>query len=137
MADSVATNGGGTVAAAEGGGEGAQEQQQPGWGEMIKGMLWRFLIMYFIMNLFKGKQTPTAPNTTEGGVATTTGAIQARNLFARGTVMDLYLYISEFEKMKWKDEKTGKSSTGESLNRDPYGAHDSATMTFLTRCKGN
>ena len=115
MADSVATNGGGTAAAAEGDG-GQEQQQQPGWGEMIKGMLWRFLIMYFIMNLFKGKQTPTAPNgTSEGGVATTTGAIQARNLFARGTVMDLYLYISEFEKMKWKDEKTGQSSTGESM----------------------
>ena len=117
MSDSaVATNGGGAAPAAPatpGAQGGEAPEQQPGWGEMLKGILWRFLIMYFIMNLFKGNKSPAAPNaTTPNGQVATTNVVQARNLFARGTIMDMYLYISEFERMKWKDDQGDKSNTG-------------------------
>ena len=55
MADgAVAPNvgGGGGVGGVDGGGAGDQPEQQS-WFEMLKGIFWRFLIMYFIMSLFK------------------------------------------------------------------------------------
>ena len=109
MADAaVAANGG----AAAAGGE-QPEQQQQSWGEMIKGIFWRMLVMYFIMNLFKGGGNKTAaPSSPSNGNVATTNSLQARNLFARGTVMDMYLYISEHEKMRWRGGDDEKSSTG-------------------------
>ena len=101
---------------------GEEPEQQQGWPEMIKGLIWRFLIMYFIMSLFKGgAKTPAAPNGTASGPngqVATTNAVQARNLFARGTMMDVYLYISEHEKMKWEGKADTASSTGMSRTYD-------------------
>ena len=115
MSDStVATTGAAVPAEAPAGEE--PEQQQQGWPEMIKGLIWRFLIMYFIMSLFKGGgKTPAAPNGTANGPngqEATTNALQARNLFSRGTMMDVYLYVSEYEKMKWEGKEDTASSTG-------------------------
>ena len=131
MSDSsVATNGGVAPAAAATAGEGAPaggdagDQPPPSWGEMLKGIMWRFLIMYFIMNLFKGNKTPPADGggggsvSQGGGQVATTNTIQARNLFARGTVMDMYLYISEYERMKWREDKGERNSvTGTNMYR--------------------
>jgi len=117
MSDStVATNGAAVPAEVP---AGEEPEQQQGWPEMIKGLIWRFLIMYFIMSLFKGgAKTPAAPNGTASGPngqVATTNAVQARNLFARGTMMDVYLYISEHEKMKWE----GKADTASSTESPP------------------
>merc|ERR1719289_566233 len=97
--------------AANGGGEGEQQQQQS-WFEMLKGMIWRFMIMYFIMNLFKGGgDKSAAPNSSSNGQVATTNSLKAKNLFDRGTVMDMYLYISEDERIRWKrDDKLAVDS---------------------------
>ena len=114
MADgAVAADGGGAADAA-----GAEaEQPQQSWFEMLKGIFWRFLIMYFIMSLFKGGANKTAAPTevasssNSNGEMTTTNSLKGRNLFDRGTVMDMYLYLSEYERMRWKGEDQ-KISTG-------------------------
>lgn len=111
MADAAAVAANGGAAAA--GGE-QPEQPQQSWGEMIKGIAWRMLIMYFIMNLFKGGNKTAAPDSSSNGNVATTNPLQARNLFGRGTVMDMYLYISEHEKMKWRGGGDDKETSTES-----------------------
>ena len=103
--------------AANGGGEGEQQQQQQSWFDMLKGMIWRFMIMYFIMNLFKGGgDKSAAPNSSSNGQVATTNSLKAKNLFDRGTVMDMYLYISEDERMRWKrDDKLAVGTISRSL----------------------
>ncbi|OCT67779.1 cleft lip and palate transmembrane protein 1 homolog isoform X1 [Xenopus laevis] len=72
-----------------------QQQQQPpppnAW-QVIKGVLFRILIIWAISSWFRRGSTPQDP-------ATPTGAPRppSRNLFPRDTLMDLHIYLSEKE----------------------------------------
>jgi len=55
-------------------------------------MLLRAMVIYFIMSLFRRPQQPTT-NSSDGQVSTAKGA--ATNLFALGTQMDFYVFVSE------------------------------------------
>ena len=59
---------------------------------MVKSMLLRAMVIYFIMSLFRRPQQPTT-NSSNGQVSTAKGA--ATNLFALGTQMDFYVFVSE------------------------------------------
>jgi len=73
-----------------------REQYQPSTSEkifsMVKSMLLRAMVIYFIMSLFRRPQQPTT-NSSNGQVSTAKGA--ATNLFALGTQMDFYVFVSE------------------------------------------
>ena len=58
----------------------------------VKSMLLRGMVIYFIMSLFRRPQQPTN-NASNGQVSTAKGA--ATNLFALGTEMDFYVFVSE------------------------------------------
>lgn len=69
-----------------------QQQQQQGisYWSLIKGIVLRALIVYFVTSFFRRPQTNQGqvPETARQG---------SSNLFPNGTLMDLYLYISERE----------------------------------------
>jgi len=73
-----------------------REQYQPSTSEkifsIVKSMLLRAMVIYFIMSLFRRPQQPIN-NSATGQVSTTKGA--ATNLFSLNTVMDLYVFVSE------------------------------------------
>ncbi|KAG5897555.1 hypothetical protein JTB14_007270 [Gonioctena quinquepunctata] len=76
----------------------AQAQRQPTKLEaflaVAKSMIVRGLIMYLIFSFFRA---PQPPKTNEQGVKTP--QVSAKNIFADGTVMNLYIYLSENETM--------------------------------------
>ncbi|XP_070577187.1 putative lipid scramblase CLPTM1 [Ptychodera flava] len=80
-------------------GQQQQQQQQGGW-QMLKGFAFRLFIIYMISSFFRGKSnTPTS--NPDGTVAQF-----GQNLFAKGTVMDMKIYISEEEDFrKFNDSK--------------------------------
>jgi hypothetical protein len=81
--------------AAAAGGEAAGEQQSPFTiAGFIKGLIFRALIFYVIANFFRRPSTPQGP---DGGVGAPAGMKPASNLFQNGTMMDLYVYLSEDE----------------------------------------
>lgn len=51
-------------------------------------------IMYFIFSFFRGSQQPKPSDLTSKGPS-----VAARNIFPEGTVMNLYVYLSENESM--------------------------------------
>lgn len=69
-----------------------QQQQQQGisYWSLIKGIVLRALIVYFVTSFFRRPQTNQGqvPETARQG---------SSNLFPNGTLMDLYLYVSEKE----------------------------------------
>lgn len=76
-----------------------REQHQPGAMEkifgIVKSLLMRGMVIYFVMQFFRRPAAPAA-NTVENADGTATlprGA--ATNLFENGTVFDLYVYLSE------------------------------------------
>ncbi|XP_006822532.1 uncharacterized protein LOC102801376, partial [Saccoglossus kowalevskii] len=70
-----------------------QQQQQNGW-QMVKGFMFRLLIIYMISSFFRGRSnTPETPTAGPDGTPITLG----RNLFPKETMMDLRIYISENE----------------------------------------
>ncbi|XP_013783202.1 cleft lip and palate transmembrane protein 1 homolog [Limulus polyphemus] len=68
-----------------------QQQQAFSWAGVIKGIVIRALIIYFITSFFRRPQTspdksfPSSPSTASS------------NIFNNGTVMDMYIYVSEDE----------------------------------------
>ncbi|XP_054710215.1 putative lipid scramblase CLPTM1 [Uloborus diversus] len=78
----------------------APQQQQPQhsiWS-ILKGIVLRAVIIYFITSFFRRPQQPSnAPST---GMPSKT----SMNLFPTGTVMDLYVYLSEDKKLSFKEE---------------------------------
>lgn len=61
---------------------------------IVKSMILRGMVVYFIMSFFKRPSSPS-PSTVDGQVSTVRGA--ATNLFEDGTRFDLYAYLSEDE----------------------------------------
>lgn len=122
MSNAVQANGAAGAAAGVEGAEG--QEQQPGWPEMLKGLFWRFLIMYFIMSFFRGggKQSATTTTDQDGKQVAMPAAPQSRNLFPRGTMMDIYVYISEYEKMRWSPGGGAREVTHKSNTESPPGA---------------
>lgn len=65
---------------------------------IVKSMIMRGLVIYFVMSFFRRPQTPPpgspgSPGTADGSVQLPQGA--ATNLFQNGTLFDLYVYLSE------------------------------------------
>ena len=83
------------VAAAAGAPVAAAEPPSPfSVAGFIKGLIFRGIIFYAIANFFRRPATPTGP---DGTAAPGTGMKPATNLFQNGTMMDLYIYLSEDE----------------------------------------
>ncbi|RWS05666.1 cleft lip and palate transmembrane protein 1-like protein [Dinothrombium tinctorium] len=68
-----------------------QQQQNSFWG-IARGLIFRFMIIYFITSYFRRPQEST--QTSKGAPALVK---QSSNLFENGTLMDLYIYVSENE----------------------------------------
>ncbi|PVD26713.1 hypothetical protein C0Q70_14391 [Pomacea canaliculata] len=74
--------------------EGQQQQpQRPNMWSILKTLVVRMLIIYFIASFFR--RSPTTPVSDTGSSGTQTRP--ASNLFEKGTVMDMYVYVSEQE----------------------------------------
>ncbi|KAL1471526.1 hypothetical protein MTO96_023581 [Rhipicephalus appendiculatus] len=72
----------------------AAPQQQPAFSywSVFKGLLFRAAIIYFMTSWFRGQPA----NQNAGGGSGQPGATPASsNLYPNGTVMDMYMYISE------------------------------------------
>lgn len=75
----------------------AQNQQQPQqslW-QTLRSVAFRIFVFYMIMNIFKRSSTPANESGKEG--AAPSDAKVGMNLFAKGTLMDMRVYISEEE----------------------------------------
>lgn len=77
--------------------QGQQQQQQPtrleSFFSITKSLIVRALVIYFITSLFRRPAAPPG----EPGSTPTTSKLQAFNLFENGTVMDMYVFLSEDE----------------------------------------
>ena len=97
-----------------------REQYQPSPMEkvmsIVKSMFMRGMIIYFIMQVFRRPQQAAQPGTgvTGGGNGPVSNVGAASNLFQNGTLMDLYVYVSEqkdfgdfnnSEALVWKKEE--------------------------------
>lgn len=75
----------------------AQQQQQPtrleSFFAITKSLIVRALVIYFITSFFRRPAAPPG----EPGSAPATSKLQAFNLFENGTVMDMYVFLSEDE----------------------------------------
>ncbi|KAJ8311058.1 hypothetical protein KUTeg_011392 [Tegillarca granosa] len=71
-----------------------QQQQQQGFGSILKTLLIRMFFIYMISSLFR-RSSPPANTSTDG--KTSVPAQTSTNLFPKGTMMDLYIYVSEQE----------------------------------------
>lgn len=84
-----------------------QQQQQSGW-KLIQSVISRMLIFYFLMqamNYFKSKPINSTPgSTTDGGVGSPTDP--PGNMFAKGTLFDFYVFISEMDQFEQFDDKS-------------------------------
>ncbi|XP_067136586.1 putative lipid scramblase CLPTM1 [Centruroides vittatus] len=71
-----------------------QQQQQQGisYWSLIKGIILRAVIIYFVTSFFRRPQT-----TQQGGQVPEAARQGSSNLFPNGTLMDLYLFVSEHE----------------------------------------
>ncbi|RWS31947.1 cleft lip and palate transmembrane protein 1-like protein [Leptotrombidium deliense] len=65
------------------------QQQNSFWG-IARGLIFRFMIIYLITSYFRRPQDTS--NTSSGSSIPTR---QSSNLFVNGTIMDLYVYVSE------------------------------------------
>lgn len=74
------------------------QQNQPSLWSIVKGIILRAVIIYFITSFFRRPQTTTHVPTT--GVQPKA----SQNLFSNGTIMDLYVYLEENENISFKDE---------------------------------
>lgn len=74
------------------------QQNQPSLWSIVKGIILRAVIIYFITSFFRRPQTTTNVPTT--GVQPKA----SQNLFSNGTIMDLYVYLEENENISFKDE---------------------------------
>lgn len=89
----------------------AQQPQQQGttWA-VVKGFLFRMAIIYFVSSLIRGwRQQPASPGSNGNqsdqlGAPGGSGYRPSQNLFARGTEMDLYVYISENHRFRDFDD---------------------------------
>lgn len=74
-----------------------QQQQQPTRFEsffaITKSLIVRALVIYFITSFFRRPATPPG----ELGTTAPTSKLQAYNLFENGTIMDMYVFLSEDE----------------------------------------
>lgn len=89
------------AAGAEAGGQGQQgqqqRQQQGGLGSIL-GMIVRMGVMWYFMNMMKGKNAPPPPNKAggpDGGFSGGEPSPYIYPAFEKGTPMDLYVFISE------------------------------------------
>ncbi|KAG8201779.1 hypothetical protein JTE90_027264 [Oedothorax gibbosus] len=67
---------------------------------ILKGIILRAVIIYFITSFFRRPTQNATPTSPTSGMPMRT----SQNLFSNGTVMDLYVYLSEEEKNSFKDE---------------------------------
>ncbi|KAK7493479.1 hypothetical protein BaRGS_00015379 [Batillaria attramentaria] len=84
----------GTVNTQEGGQAQQQQQaQRPNTWSVIKTLAIRMIFIYFIASMFRRSPTTPANDSSGGG-----GSMRpSTNLFDKGTVMDMYVYVSEQE----------------------------------------
>ncbi|XP_035223374.1 cleft lip and palate transmembrane protein 1 homolog, partial [Stegodyphus dumicola] len=79
----------------------AAQQPQPAqhsFWSILKGIILRAVIIYFITSFFRRAQQAT--NTQNTGVPQKV----SQNLFQNGTVMDLYVYLTEDKRLSFKEE---------------------------------
>lgn len=81
---------------------GPQPQGATSYWSILKGILFRALIIYLITSFFRRPQT-TTPNAEGGTQVAETTRIASSNLFSNGTIMDIYMFVSEDE--LWVDFK--------------------------------
>ncbi|XP_013401359.1 cleft lip and palate transmembrane protein 1 [Lingula anatina] len=105
-AEGASNNSSNTEVAATDGGENSQETQaapqQPqanGWS-MVKGFFFRCLVIYFISSLFRRGQQPQMTTTPDGKSVPMPTKLVAHNIFEKGQMMDMYVYLSEDETFK-------------------------------------
>ncbi|KAI0210510.1 Cleft lip and palate transmembrane protein 1-like [Lamellibrachia satsuma] len=97
--------------------EGNQQAQQParpgGWA-MLKTLAIRMFFIYAITSFFR--RSPTAPATTDGNMSQGPARtlLPSTNIYEKGTMMDMYIFISEEEyftnfknpdKLFWMEEE--------------------------------
>ena len=75
-----------------------REQYQPSAAEkffaIVKSMLLRGMVIYFIMSMFRRPQAGQQAGGSTGADGTTHGRIQATNLFENGTYMVNFSYLT-------------------------------------------
>ncbi|KAG7159235.1 Cleft lip and palate transmembrane protein 1-like 1 [Homarus americanus] len=80
---------------------GQQQARQPTAGEsfmaITKSLVIRAIIIYFITSFFRRPQQPTGPQGGTEGQLDPSGRNPALNLFKDGQIMDLYVYMAEFD----------------------------------------
>ncbi|GBL81095.1 Cleft lip and palate transmembrane protein 1 [Araneus ventricosus] len=96
-----------TPQAQEGGGQASQSPPaqnppaaQHSFWSILKGIILRAVIIYFITSFFRRPQTPTQNTESNSSMPTKT----SQNLFQNGTIMDLYIYLSEEQKPSFKED---------------------------------
>ncbi|XP_072032721.1 putative lipid scramblase CLPTM1 [Amphiura filiformis] len=104
--------------AVAGDGTNQQPQQPPRQGtwQVLKGVAFRMFVIYMIMSFFRGRSSDKTADTTESQ-SVNSGKF-AENLFAKGTQLDMRIYISEDE--FFSDFNNSKSLFWE-LNHVEYG----------------
>lgn len=79
-------------------GQAAGAAQQNSRWSMVKGFVFRLLIIYFISSLFRRGQNPVPPGTTTGGKdgpANPLSNAPGVNIFPKDSFLDMYVYLSE------------------------------------------
>lgn len=103
----LATGSGGALAAGSGGAVAAGGSSSSGQGEgqggqsffaICRTLLVRAVMMYCIMSMFRRSPAPPDGVTTPEGVATGGVSMPAANMFANGSVFDLYMFVGESER---------------------------------------
>ncbi|XP_059485713.1 putative lipid scramblase CLPTM1 [Neocloeon triangulifer] len=101
--DQVATTDNAAAATDQPAAEGEQQQgsARESFMSVVKSMVMRGLVIYFVMSFFKKPQAPVGPSSQPSVVAS-----PAVNIFENGTLMDLYMFLSENEHFsEFGDEK--------------------------------
>ena len=123
-----------------------REQYQPTPLEkvfaIVKSLLMRGMIIYFVMTMFRRPTPSTAPGSPADGTVAGAKTV-ASNLFQNGTMMDLYIYVNEQEEfgafndseaLIWtkKDLMYGDWYSGE--NGDATYSHSTQLKATEVRC---
>ncbi|XP_074601103.1 uncharacterized protein LOC141855105 [Brevipalpus obovatus] len=87
----------GNVQPADGRTAPSQANQASSFWTILRDVVVRCVIMYFIFSFFNKPQQPRTPSPSSPSGATPTAAQPATNLFENGMMMDFYVFVSENE----------------------------------------
>lgn len=109
-----------------------QAQQGTDVFGMLKSMFFRGIVIYFVMNMFRRGNPPTTVTAPDGTTHLPKGA--ATNLFSNGTLMDLYVYVSEKTEFTDFNDSSALVWVKNDLWYGDYysGENEDGTYTFTT-----